>query len=115
MRSDRGEQERELRAAAGTLVLDTDVAHQHYFISQRLLAASGPIPIVVPAEGRQYQLTVTELGEESIQIAGRSLESRHLQLVSGQETRDLWIDSEGRVLRIADPGRGYTATRTTLP
>ncbi len=115
MRSDRGEQERELRAVPGTLIIDRNVAHQHYFITHRMLEASGSIAVMIPGEGRQYQVTVTEVGEEQVQVGGRTLQSRHLQLTTGSETRDLWVDADGRVLRVTDPASGYSAIRTRPP
>ena len=115
MRSDRGEQERELRAAPGTLLLDTNVAHQHYFLSQRLLSTDRSIPVIVPREGRQYELVITDSAPETVQIAGQTVDSRHLRLSVGQETRELWVDLEGRVLRITDSSSGYAAVRTALP
>ena len=115
LRSERGEQERELRAAPGTLVLDTDVAHQHYFLSQRLLATGRSLPVIVPRQGEQYEVRVVSSDREPLQIAGQAIESRHLRLLVGQEEREVWIDSEGRVLRVTDSSSGYTAVRTSPP
>lgn len=115
MRSDRGEQERELRAAPGTFLLDTNVAHQHYFLSQQLLATNRPLPIIVPREGRQYEFVVTDSARESVQIAGQTVDSRHLRLSVGQEIRDIWVDLKGKVLRVTDSSSGYTAVRTAVP
>ncbi len=115
MRSDRGERERELRAAPGTLLLDTDVAHQHYFLTHRLLALGRSLPVILPREGRQDDLTITDSGPDSVRIAGQDVESRHIRLSIGQDIRDVWIDPDGRVLRVADTSSGYTAVRTALP
>jgi hypothetical protein len=116
VRSERGEQEREYRATPGTLLLDTDVAHQYYFVSTRAAAMNGgTVPVIVPREGEVFDLTVTVVGPETIRIGGTSVEARHLRLEGRQQTRDLWVDGEGRVLRLEFPARGYVAERRTLP
>jgi len=115
MRSDRGDQERELRMAPGTFLLDTNVAHQYYFLSQRLLVTNRPLPIIVPREARQYEFVVTDSARESVQIAGQTVDSRHLRLSVGQEIREIWVDLKGKVLKVTDSSSGYTAVRTTVP
>lgn len=113
--SERGEQQREYRAAPGTLLLDTGMAHQYYFVSARIPSGGGAIPVMVPREGRQYDLAVTEVGTETITVAQRSVQARHLRLEGNQEVRDLWVDSEGRVLRVDHPASGYSAVREAVP
>ncbi|MEX1258163.1 MAG: DUF6134 family protein [Gemmatimonadota bacterium] len=113
--SERGEQQRESRAAPGTLVLDTGVAHQYYFLAARLRSGGGTVPVIVPREGRQFELQVTEVGQESLSIGGQTIAARHLRLTGNQETRELWVDAEGRVLRVDHPAQGYSATREMAP
>lgn len=113
--SERGEQQREVRAAPGTLLLDTQVAHQYHFVSERLPTGSGTIPVIVPREGRQYDLRVTEVGTETLTIGDRSLPARHLRLEGNEELRELWVDAEGRVLRVDHPASGYRALRIAVP
>ncbi len=115
VRSERGEREREFRAAPGTLLLDSDVAHQFHFLASRLTGGATTIPVISPREGRQYELRVSEVGTESIQIGGASVQARHLRLQGEGGTRDIWLDSEDRVLRVEQADRGYTAVRQALP
>ena len=115
IRTERGEQEREYRAAEGTLLLDTGVAHQYYFVSQRFPEAGGTVPVIVPREGRQYDLRVTVVGWESIRIADTSVRARHLRLEGNGDVRDIWVDEEHRVLRVSHPEAGYEAVREELP
>jgi hypothetical protein len=96
-------------------LLDTGVAHQYYFIAQRFPSGGGSVPILVPQAGRQYDLNVTEVGSETIVIGGVSLRSRRLRLEGNQETREIWLDSQGRVLKVEHPGGGYSALRETAP
>lgn len=115
IRSERGEQEREYRATPGTLLLDTGVAHQYFFVTSRFPSGGGTIPVIVPREGRQYDLRVSEVGQETLTIGGTSVNSRHLRLEGNQETRELWVDAEGRVLRIDHAASGYSAVRVAAP
>jgi hypothetical protein len=115
IRSERGEQEREYRATPGTVLLDTGVAHQYYFISSRIDGGNGSIPVIVPRESSQFDLTVTHVGDERIQIGGEGVDARHLRLEGNQETRELWVDSDGRVLRLEYPSGGYVAERERRP
>jgi hypothetical protein len=115
IRTERGEQEREYRAAEGTLLLDTGVAHQYYFVTLRFPSDGGRVPVIIPREGRQHNLDVSEVGRESVEIAGSRIDARRLRLVGDGATRELWVDGEGRVLRVEDPARGYVAVREQLP
>jgi hypothetical protein len=113
--SERGEQQRESRAAPGTLVLDTGVAHQYYFLAARLPSGGGTVPVIIPREGRQFDLRVTEVGQEPLTIGGQTITARHLSLEGNHETREVWLDSAGRVLRVDHPALGYSATREMVP
>ncbi len=116
IRSERGEQEREFRATPGTLLLDTGVAHQYYFVSTRFPEGSGTVAVIVPREGRQHELRVTAVGSESVTLAGgQQVSARHLRLEGNQETRELWVDSEGRVLQLRHAESGYLALREQAP
>lgn len=116
VRSERGEREREFRAATGTILLDPGVAHQYYFVASRMTGDATTIPVISPREGRQFDLEVTVVSAStSVALVEGSVQGRHLRLAGDGRTRDLWVDSEGRVLRVEDPDRGYTAIRMRAP
>lgn len=115
IRTERGEQEREYRAAEGTLLLDTGVAHQFYFVSLRFPSEGGRVPVIVPREGRQFTLTVSVVGQTTVEAAGSRVSARHLRLEGNGGIRELWVDAEGRVLRVEHPEAGYVAIRKELP
>lgn len=115
IRSERGEQEREYRATPGTLLLDTDVAHQYYFVTTRAAANGGTVPVIVPRDGQVFDMTITVVGNERITIGGQATQARHLRLQGGQQVRDLWVDEDGRVLRLEFAGGAYVAERRSLP
>lgn len=115
IQSERGRQEREFRASQRTLLLDTGVAHQYYFLASRFPSGGGTVPVVVPRAGRQYDLRVTEVGTETLSVGGVSLQSRRLRLEGNQETREVWLDPGGRVLKVEHPAGGYSAVREAAP
>jgi hypothetical protein len=116
VRSERGEREREYRAASGTVLLDAGVAHQYYFVVQRMTDGSITLPAISPREGRQYELRVTTVTPSTtVELAQGSVRARHLRIEGDGRTVELWVDEEGRVLRVEDPDRGYTAIRAAAP
>jgi hypothetical protein len=115
-RSDRGEREREYRSTPGTVLLDPLLAHPYFLIPSRLTGEVSTIPAVLPREGRQFDLRVTVVAQSvSVPLVEGSATGRHLRLEGGGVVRELWVDSEGRVLRVVDPTRGYVALRLAPP
>lgn len=115
LRSARGEREGELRAAPATLVLDTGVAHHHYFLSERPLAEGVALAVIIPGEGILSEARVIGSEDGELHIAGRTLRGRRIALEIGEGRREVWLDPMGRVLRVADVASGYTALRTSPP
>jgi hypothetical protein len=115
IRSERGEREREFRAAPGTLLLDLGVAHQYYFLGARIGSESVTIPVISPRQGTQFDLRVSPVGTQSIRIGDADVQARHLRLEGEGGVRELWIDAEGRVLRVDVPEQGYVALRERAP
>lgn len=116
VRSEAGEQEREFRAAPGTLLLDEWVAHQFYFLAVRMEGREeATFPVIRPQEGRQYQLSVRDRGRETLSLAGTAVEGRRLSLQGGGDSHEVWVDDENRVLRVESPEAGYLAVRQEPP
>ncbi len=110
-RSATGEREREFRGGDGTILLDQDVAHQYYFLGPAL-DRGGTVSVIEPRAGAQVRLDVREAGTETLDIGGQSIAARHVVLSGGGQTRDVWFDAQGRVLKVAIPSEQYTAIRT---
>lgn len=111
-----GEMMREYIASDGALIIDSGVAHQYFFLAQRLDGASFRVPVIIPRQSRQVSATVTPGGNESISIAGRNVTARRIVVeVPGDGQTILWIDDQGRVLRVDVPARGFSAERNALP
>ncbi|CAN5833994.1 hypothetical protein BH23GEM9_BH23GEM9_02610 [soil metagenome] len=116
MTSPAGETMREYLVTDGAVVVDDGVAHHYYFIAMRFAAGATAVPIMNPRESRQVQATIRAAGEESVSAGGTTVRARRLDVQpAGGDARSVWIDGEGRVLRVEIPARNYVAVRTTLP
>jgi hypothetical protein len=111
-----GETMREFLVTDGAVILDDGVAHHYYFIAQRAAAGATSAPIMVPRESRQVQATIAASGPENVSAGGTTTSARRLTVQpAGGDARQVWIDAQGRVLRVEIPARSYVAVRTTLP
>jgi hypothetical protein len=109
-----GEQLREYVASSGAVILDDGVAHHYYFLAQRI--RNGRAPILIPRENRQVMATVTDHGEEPVNIGGTSVNLFRLTVQpDGGSERRVWVDSLNRVVRVEIPATNYVAVRTSVP
>lgn len=119
VKTPRGESTKEYIVSDGALVLDDDVFHQYYFLAQRtgrLAAAGGTVPVVIPRRNMQVVMRVRSTGPDRISIGGSAIAARHLVLTEpGGATRQIWVDDQGRVLKVSLDARGMTATRDEPP
>lgn len=111
-----GEMMREYLAGEGAVIVDEGVAHQYYFIAQGLESSSFTVPLIIPRQSRQVSASVTVGDPASLTIGGRPVMARRLDIrPTGLPDRSVWVDSEGRVLRLEVQGRGMTAEREAPP
>lgn len=113
--SGRGTSAREYIVPAGTLVLDDEIIHQHWFLALR--ARSGSMSVVVPRRADvQSTVTMTTVGEETLQVGNHDLPATHLRAVlGGGEVHEIWVDKSGRLLKVALPARNLVAIRDDPP
>jgi hypothetical protein len=113
LRTPRGESAKEYIVADGALVLDDDVFHQYYFLA--IAQRSGAVPVVIPRRNAQVSIRVEDQGNEPVDLGGASVQGRHLVLTEPDgSTRHVWVDAQGRVLKVALDG-GLVATRDEPP
>lgn len=111
-----GESMREYLAGDGAILADDGVAHHYYFLARRLTGASARIPLIIPRQSRQVIAQVTATDDVSTVIGGEKLDARRLSVTPGNgQERLVWIDAEGRVLRMEVPASGFVAVRTAVP
>ena len=110
-----GEQMREYLASDGALVLDDGVAHQYYLLASSV-DDGGRVPVIIPRQSRQISARVTNAGSEGITVAGQNVRARKIRVEpAGLAPRIVWVDDQGRVLRLSIPDEGYLAERGSLP
>ena len=113
-RTPRGESARDYVVGDNPLVLDANVFHQYYFAT--LTPRRAQFAVIEPRAGAQSTLRFEERGPEALQVGRRRVPAQHLALIAADgSTRDIWIDSEGRLLRVAIPAAGLVAQRDDLP
>jgi hypothetical protein len=113
----KGESTKEYIVADGALVLDEDVFHQYYFLARRVSGAgAATVPVVIPQHNTQVVMRVSMQGNDAVTIGGRGVTARVLVLTEpGGGTRHIWVDSQGRVLKVVLDARGITALRDEPP
>ena len=114
VRTPSGEAAREYIVSEGALVIDDDVFHQYYFLAQRIHGSSFTVPVVIPTRNTQVTMRVQVVGVERITVGGTPTDARRLAAtMAGGTPRDIWIDGEGRVLKVTLGD--VTALRDELP
>jgi hypothetical protein len=63
---------------------------------------------------REAKARVTDAGKDSVTIEGSVIAATHLVLSGGLFQREVWLDSEKRLLKVAR-GSNFSATRTKRP
>jgi hypothetical protein len=110
-----GETMREYLISDGAIILDDGVAHHHYFVAARSPGA-GPVTVIVPGMNRQTTGVLREAGRETIAVGGQRIDARRLSFEpDGLAARTLWVDEQGRILRLSIPDLGFLAERTAPP
>ena len=114
LRTPRGESAREYVVADGALILDDDVFHQYYFLARA--GRTGLVPVVVPRRNVQVTMRVDNEGADAVVIDGNRLSAtRYVMTEPDGSTRRIWVDGEGRVLKVTLEARGITALRDRPP
>lgn len=111
-RSPLGDEEREYPARSTTRILERDVAHHYYFL--RDAREGDRLHVIEPRSRTQTTLTIERRTDDQILLDGRPTEARRVEMSVDDQTRTVWYDRLGRVLRVEIPALGYVAVRTDL-
>jgi len=111
-----GEQLREFRAGSGSILLDQGIVHHHFLLGPFLDAGSSvSLTVLNPRAGRQDRMTLSLSGQEEIRVGDVLVsDARRYHLEGGDDSRDIWFDSQGRVLRLEVPSQGFVAERESI-
>ena len=119
-RSALGEAAHEYLLVAGALVLEDNGVSQ-YALLIRNRQASGPDTVRVPvlSLGNNQQGIVRlarETQRDTVMVAGTRREATRWSFVSlSGESRTVWADADGRILRVRIASRGFEAVRDDVP
>jgi hypothetical protein len=108
-RTPSGEQEREYRATAGAVLLERDVAHQYWFLSE--LAEGTDVTVLVPRSGSLDRIVVRASRPETLALGGAPVQARHAVFEVDGGIHEVWFDADGRVLKVLVPATGFGAER----
>lgn len=108
-----GESVREYVLDNGALIIDEDVFHHFYFVP--LAAQHAQIIVITPRSAQQIRLRLEQRGEEGVEIAGQTIAGRRFVLVGTDGERHVWVDAQGRLLRVSLPQKGLIALRDDPP
>lgn len=98
---------------AGTLILDDEFLHHLYFVTWRTApTAIGFVSLRAPTTAHG---TVAEIGPETVTIRGQAIPAWHFAFGEGNARRDIWIDSQRRLLKVFVPSRQIEGTRDFPP
>ena len=103
-----GEAAREFPAARRQLVVDDSVFALYAILPGR---GEGPLHLIAPRQERRVEARLTDLGTERTVVSGAARMLRHFGLEAEGETRHLWFDEGGRLMKVTLPGPGLTAQR----
>lgn len=112
MQSELGEEQREFAAGPETRVLETDVAHHYYFL--RDTPAGSVTPVLVPRTRERIDVVTGPASEEDLHVGAAVVAARRVEFSTPTDSRVVWFDRLGRVLRVEVPASGYSAERADV-
>jgi hypothetical protein len=113
VRTRTGESAREYVLTNGALLVDEAVFHHYYFLA--LAGGHQRFNVIEARSQRQTDFGFAERGSEVLEIGGRKIESRHLALTADASSLDVWVDRQGRLLKVSIPADGLVALRDDPP
>ena len=115
-----GEAAREYLLTPGAIILEDDGVLQYALLVRGRHAEVGvpqAIPTLTPTNNRQGSVSlVLESQRDTVVIAGASRAAwRWRAVLTGGDSRTIWADADGRLLRVLLPARGIDAVRDDVP
>ncbi len=109
-----GESARDYVMGPNPLLLDSEAFDPYYFAL--LPPKRARFSVINPRAGTQATFRLEERGQEPIRVGRGTITARHFALVGADgASRDVWVDGQGRLLRVAIPARGLIAQRDEAP
>ena len=115
LNSPRGEELREFRYQEGVVILESGVSHHFHFLVAQYLLGNTRVPVLSPRERLFFEVELEERETSTLRIGTSSRAARRLRVSGDSLQWEVWFDSEGRVLRVEQPLRGFRAERVEMP
>lgn len=106
-----GEAQREFPASDQTVLLEDEVVLLYYLLQPWTRGDASTLTVLDPRSSRQIRMQVQRMGPEEVRVGARVMEAEHLRLESGEDVRHVWLDVDGRVMRVEVPATRFTARR----
>ena len=105
------ERAREFPTGQRAVVLDDSVFAPYLFAAWR--AGSTPVPLtaIFPRALRRDTVQVHDLGQATTSVNRDPARLRHITVDGGLETVHLWLDENGRLMKLEIPARHLTVER----
>ena len=91
-------------------ILDTNIFHHFVLLARLFQYGRGKTPqsfeVVIPREKDTGTLSISESGEETVQIRGKTVRLTRLLIDSGSMKIHLWVDNRRVPLKISLPDKG---------
>jgi hypothetical protein len=111
--SAQGERWKEFATPGGAVVLETGVAHHYLLLVERIRDAGvgSRLDVIVPSLSSRGTIVVTGVQPDRARIANGTVAATRYDFELDGSTRRVWVDANGRLLRVEDPAAGRVATR----
>ena len=106
-----GERWRELPSRGACTVLEDGVAHHYLVLVLVLQETGGPVDVVIPTRAQTARAELVGSEPSQVQIEERPVAATRYDVRVGGSVRQVWIDNDGRLLRVLDPSSGREAVR----
>ena len=108
-----GESAREYVLENGALLMEDEVFLHFFFVP--LAASSSRVSVIIPGTAQQRSFAVASGGSETVDIAGVKVPARRFSIEADGDTRDVWVDAFGRLLKVSIPEKNLVALRDDPP
>jgi hypothetical protein len=111
MITEEGERWREIATRGPSSVLEDGVAHHHLLLVRLLRQTGGTASLIVPLRAETVEASLVTEEPAEVSLDGRDIAATRYDIRVGSGTRHVWIDTEGRLLRVVDASSGLEAVR----
>jgi hypothetical protein len=108
---------REYLVGDRTVVLDDELFHQYFFLAlHRRAGGNTTVPVLMPRRNVHGPARLRDAGADRLTLGARVIDATRLEVTEPDgRVRTIWVDAQGRVLRVAGTADGVVAQRDDPP